>query len=153
MNSLRVQHLLPAILVLLLATTVTYLSFIREPASAFLFPRLVAVVMLSLAVWNFIRAARGLARVGNGISLDTLLKILPGLLVMVVYLFWAAKYFGFYLASFVAFFILFTLYDPASHKALRSWMVRLIVTLCFMLVIFCLFNLLLQVQTPRGIFL
>jgi len=153
MNTLRIQHLFPALSVLLLAAAVAYLSFTREPADSFLFPRLVSVVMLVLAVWNFIRAAVGLSKVGTGVSLEMIKSIFPGLLVMVVYVFFAAKYFGFYVSSLVTFFVLFSLYDPDSHKNLRVWVKRIVVSVLFMLVIYALFTLLLKVQTPRGLFL
>ncbi len=153
MNTIRVQHLFPALLVLLLAATVAYLSFTREPAESFLFPRLVSVVMLGLAIWNFVRAAIGLSRVGTGISFDMIKSILPGLIVMVVYVFFAAKYLGFYVSSLITFFVLCSLYDPASHKDLRVWVKRIVVSVLFMLVIYALFTLLLKVQTPRGLYL
>lgn len=153
MNIQRAQHLFPGICILVLAGTVAYLSFTREPADAFLFPRLIAVVMLALAAWNFFRAARGVSRVGAGLSLATAKAILPGILVLVIYVFFAAKYFGFYLSSLVAFFVLFSLYDPASHKDMKSWVKRIVISVLFMLVIYALFTLLLKVQTPRGMFL
>jgi len=153
MNTLRIQHLFPALLVLLLAATVAYLSFTEEPADSFLFPRLVSVVMLGLAVWNFIRAASGLSRVGAGISINMIKAILPGLIVIMVYVFFAAKYFGFYVSSLITYFVLFSLYDPASHKDVRVWVKRIVVSVLFMLVIYALFTLLLKVQTPRGLFL
>jgi len=153
MNTIRIQHLFPALSVLALAGTVAYLSFTREPAESFLFPRLVSVVMLGLAVWNFVRAAIGKSRVGAGVSIDMIKSIFPGLIVMVFYVFFAAKYLGFYVSSLIAFFILFSLYDPASHKDLRVWVKRIVVSVLFMLVIYALFTLLLKVQTPRGIFL
>jgi len=153
MNLQRAQYLFPATCVLILSVIVAYLSFTREPADAFLFPRLVAVVMLALAVWNFLRAARGVSRVGSGLTLATIKAIVPGILVLVVYVFFAAKYFGFYASSFMAFLILFSLYDPASHLQLRSWVKRIIVSVFFMCVIYGLFTLLLKVQTPSGIFL
>lgn len=153
MNTQRAQHLFPGLSILALAGTVAYLSFTREPADAFLFPRLIAVVMLVLAAWNFLRAARGLSRVGSGISMVTAKAIIPGIIVLVVYVFYAAKFFGFYLSSLIVFFILFSLYDPASHKDVRSWVKRIVVSVLFMLVIYALFTLLLKVQTPRGIFL
>jgi len=152
MNTQRAQHLIPALLVLLLAGTVAYLSFTREPADSFLFPRLISVVMLALAIWNFVRAASGLSKVGAGFSVDMIKAISPGLVVMVVYVFFAAKYLGFYLSSLIAFFVLFSLYDPASHKDVRAWVKRIIVSVLFMLVIYALFTLLLKVQTPRGLF-
>lgn len=152
MNIQRAQHLFPAVCILLLAATVAFLSFTREPADAFLFPRLIAVVMLGLACWNFLRAATGVSKVGAGLTLQTAKAILPGILVLVVYVFFAAKYLGFYLSSFIAFFILFSLYDPASHTNVRTWVKRIIISVLFMLVIYALFTLLLKVQTPRGLF-
>jgi hypothetical protein len=148
----RLQHLLPAILVLILAVTVTWLSYTREPSDAFLFPRLISSVMIVLAVWNFIRAFLGLAKVGDGIEGQTVLRILPGVAVMIVLVYFAAKMLGFYVASFLAFLCVYSLYDPASHTAPRSWIKRLIITAVFMSVIYALFTLLLKVQTPRGLY-
>jgi len=152
MTSVRGQHLVPASLVLGLAGFVTWLSFTQEPADAFLFPRLISVFFLSLAVWNFARAALGLAKVGAGISNATLRNILPGLAVMLVYVFFAARGLGFYVASTLAFLVLYTLYDPTPIREMRGWLMRISITLGFMTVIYALFVLLLKVQTPRGLF-
>ena len=153
MSTSRTQHIVPGTLVLLLAVTVAWLSFTREPADAFLFPRLIASVMLILALWNFIRAVTGLAKVGEGVTVTILARIAPGLLITLVYIFYAAKAFGFYAASTVAFFCLFSIYDSASHKSASVWLKRVAITIAFMAVIYCLFTLLLKVQTPRGMFL
>jgi len=142
----RMAHTVPAVLVLGLV------SFTREPAGAFLFPRLISAVMLTLAAWNFIRAVRGLSKVGSGIAGSTWLTILPGIALMALFVFFAAKYFGFYVASTGAFFLLFSGYDPASHLALSSWLKRVVVTCFFMGIVYALFALLLKVQTPRGLF-
>lgn len=150
--SVRLQHLLPASLIVLLALTVTWLSYTREPSDAFLFPRLISSAMLLLASWNFIRALLGLAKVGTGISGATLLRILPGLCVMIALVYFAAKELGFYCASYLAFITLYSLYDPASHAAVSTWVKRLLVTTAFMAVIYGLFTVLLKVQTPRGLF-
>ena len=76
------QHLVPAIVILLLAITVAWLSFTREPAAAFLFPRLIGSIMLLLAVWNFIRAVLGMARVGDGLDRKAVSNFLPGVVLM-----------------------------------------------------------------------
>lgn len=152
MSATRTQHLVPGALILLLAAVVTWLSFSREPAEAFLFPRLIASVMLVLALWNFLRAVLGLAKVGNGVSAAQVIALLPGLVVMLVYAFYGAKTFGFYTASAATFIVLYALYDPAPHSSLRAWAKRIIVTGGFMTVIYLLFALLLKVQTPRGLF-
>ncbi len=148
----RLQHVLPATLVLLLAITVTWLSYTREPSDAFLFPRLISSVMVFLAMWNFLRAFLGLAKVGDGLSAQTVVRIAPGVIVMLVLVYFAAKALGFYVASFLAFLCVFSLYDPASHTAISSWVKRLLITAAFMAVIYALFTLLLKVQTPRGLY-
>ncbi len=149
----RMGYLIPAVLVLGLAGFVTYISYTQEPADAFLFPRLISSVMLILALWNFVRAALGKSKVGQGIAARVWLRIVPGILLMAAFVFFAAKYFGFYAASTAVFFLMYSGYDPASHLSVKSWRRRVIVTVAFMSVIYALFTLLLKVQTPRGIFL
>lgn len=148
----RLQHLIPASLILALSATVVWLSYTREPSDAFLFPRLISSVMIVLALWNFIRALSGLARVGTGLPLSTLVSIAPGVLIMLLLVYVAAKMLGFYVACFIAFFCLFSTYDPASHTQVASWIKRFAITAAFMAVIYALFTLLLKVQTPRGLF-
>lgn len=148
----RLVHLLPATLVLVLAVIVTWLSYTREPSDAFLFPRLISTVMIVLAVWNFLRALLGLAKVGDGLDSQTVRRVAPGAIVMIVLVYFAAKMLGFYVASYLAFLCVYSLYDPASHTAFRSWIKRLSITAAFMSVIYALFTLLLKVQTPRGLF-
>lgn len=148
----RAQHLIPASVILVLSLSVAWLSFTREPADAFLFPRMIGSVMLLLAVWNFLRAFLGMARIGDGLSKSAVVNLLPGLILMVVFVLFAAKLFGFYVASYAAFLGVYSLYDPAAHLSVATWVKRLLVTTVFMLVIYGLFTLLLKVQTPRGMF-
>lgn len=149
----RAQHLVASSIILAVALVVGWLSFTQQPAEAFLFPRLISVFFMVLAAWNFLRAVLGLSKVGEGISGQTALAIAPGLVVTLVYIFWAAKTVGFYASSTAAFFILFTLYDPEPLSDGRAWLKRVIVTAIFMAIIYALFTLLLKVQTPRGHFL
>jgi len=151
MTASRLQHVVSSGVILLVAAMVTWISFTQEPADAFLFPRLIAIFFIGLAVWNFIRAVTGLAKVGEGLDSTSLINIIPGLLVMTVYVFFAAKALGFYLASTIAFLMIFTIYDPSAFSDGKAWLKRILVTLCFMLVMYGLFALLLKVQTPRGI--
>ena len=149
----RAQHVVPGAVVLGVALLVAWLSFTQEPADAFLFPRVVSVAFVVLAVWNFARAAMGLARVGGGVDRATAMAVLPGLVVMGVFVFFAAKALGFYVSSTLAFLTLYTLYDPAPLSSARDWGKRVLVTAVFMAVIYALFAMLLQVQTPRGAFI
>ncbi len=151
MTASRLQHTISSGAILFVAAIVTYISFTQEPADAFLFPRLIAIFFVSLAAWNFMRAVTGVAKVGVGLDMIELKNIVPGLVTMLVFIFFAAKMLGFYLASSIAFMLIFTLYDPAPLNDGKAWMKRLIVTVCFMAVMYCLFALLLKVQTPSGI--
>ena len=151
MNASRQQHIFSSGVVLLVGLVVTWVSFTQEPAEAFAFPRLIAGFFTVLGLWNFCRAILGLAKVGEGLSGVGFRNILPGLALIVLLTFFAAKFFGFYTASFVGFFGLYSMYDPGSHSEARTWLKRLLITSCFMAVIYTLFALLLQVQTPRGI--
>jgi hypothetical protein len=151
MTASRLQHTVSSGIVFLIAAIVTYISFTQQPADAFLFPRLISIFFVGLASWNFVRALSGVAKVGVGLDMNEFKNIVPGLVVMLIFVFFAAKLIGFYLASTIAFMLIFTLYDPAPLSDGKSWVKRLIVTVCFMAVMYCLFSLLLKVQTPSGI--
>jgi len=148
----RLQHIVASGVVAAVGVYVTYISYTQQPSEAFLFPRLIATVFVVLALWTFIKACLGWTKVGNGISLRQFTNLLPGLVVALVYIFWAAKGLGFYTATAAAFFILLTLYDPAPHGQIKSWVKRVIITACFMAVMYGLFAMLLKVYTPREIF-
>ncbi len=151
MTAGRAQHLILSAIILLTALTVGWLSFTREPAAAFLFPRLISIAFILLAVWNFVRAALGLAKTGGGIDRTTLVNLLPGVVVMAIYILLGARNLGFYAASTITFLVLYSIYDPAPLTSVRDWLKRVAISLAFMAIIYILFALTLQVQTPRGI--
>ncbi len=152
MTGARTQHIVPAGIVLAVAIIVAWLSFTEEPTEAFLFPRIISVAFVGLAVWNMYRAAAGLARVGGGIDGRTALNVLPGLIVALAFVFFAATALGFYVAGTLTFLAIYTIYDPTPLSSLNGWVRRIIVTAVFMAVMYGLFALLLKVQTPRGMF-
>lgn len=148
----RNQHIAASGIIAAVGIWVAYVSFTQEPAAAFVFPRLIASVFAVLAIWTFAKAVMGRTKVGNGLSGVELRNMLPGLVVTLVYAFWAAKALGFYTATAIAFFILLTLYDPAPHNAPQTWIKRVLITAGFMAVMYGLFAVLLNVFTPREIF-
>ena len=148
----RNQHIAASGLIAAIGLAVAYISFTQEPAEAFLFPRLISSVFAVLAIWTFLKAVLGRTKVGNGLSGEAMKNLAPGLIVMVIYVFWAAKGLGFYTATAIAFFILLSLYDPAPHGEIKSWGKRVLITAGFMVVIYGLFAQLLYVFTPREIF-
>ena len=139
-------------LVAIVGLWVTYISFTQEPAAAFFFPRIIAIIFSILALWTFGKAVLGKTKVGNGLTVPAVLNILPGLLIAVFYVFWAAQAMGFYTASTLVFFILLSLYDPAPHNQIKTWVKRVLVSIGFLAVMYGLFALLLSVYTPKEIF-
>ena len=148
----RTQHIISSGLVAFVGLWVCGISYTQQPAEAFLFPRLISSVFVALALWTFGKAIMGWSKVGNGVSARAFMQMLPGLLVAILYVFWAAKGLGFYTATSICFFILLSLYDPAPHTEPRSWIKRLIISGVFMVVSYGLFAKLLKVYTPREIF-
>ena len=148
----RIQHMIGSGLVAAVGVWVTYVSYTATPSEAFLFPRLIATVFVVLALWTFAKACLGWTKVGGGITPTQVKNLAPGLIIALIYIFWAAKGLGFYTATAIAFFILLSLYDPAPHGQLKSWLKRIAITAGFMLVMYGLFAKLLTVYTPREVF-
>ena len=148
----RTQHIIASGLVAAVGIWVAYVSYTQQPVEAFVFPRLISTVFVVLALWTFGKAILGRTKVGNGLSGPAMARIAPGLIIALIYVFWAAKGFGFYTGATIAFFILLSLYDPAPHNQLKSWLRRILITAGFLAVMYGLFALLLNVFTPREVF-
>ena len=149
----RLQHIIPSGIIALVGIWVTYVSFTQQPAEAFLFPRLISVVFVTLALWTFGKALLGWSRVGQGVSLELAKTIAPGLIVAGIYIFWGAKTLGFYAAATIAVFLLITWYDGKPMTAVSSWVRRILITALIIAVLYGLFALLSSVYTPRGMFM
>ncbi|MDU8927204.1 tripartite tricarboxylate transporter TctB family protein [Alisedimentitalea sp. MJ-SS2] len=148
----RFQHCLASGVIAAVGIWVAYISYTQQPSEAFLFPRLISTVFVVLALWTFVKAVMGWTKVGHGLSGRDLTWLAPGLIVALIYIFWAAKALGFYTAGTIAFFILLSFYDPASHHRAKTWIKRVIITAGFLVVMYGLFAKLLKVYTPREIF-
>ncbi|MEM7318110.1 MAG: tripartite tricarboxylate transporter TctB family protein [Pseudomonadota bacterium] len=148
----RLQHIIASGLVAVVGIWVAWISYTQQPAEAFLFPRLISTVFVVLAIWTFIKALLGWTKIGNGLSQNDMVHLLPGLVIALIYVFWAAKTFGFYTAGTVAFFILLSIYDPAPHTKPKTWIRRCVITAGYLAVMYGLFAMLLKVYTPREIF-
>lgn len=146
----RLQQAAAAATVLAVACWIAFVSFDVEDPQPYLFPQLFSGVMVALALIVAYRAVQGLDRTAAGIGRWTFRNIAPGLAVMLIYVFALAEWLGFYAAAFLAMFVLYSLYDPNSHRRVRSWAVRLAVTAGFIAVIYAVFAQGLKVHTPEG---
>ena len=148
----RLQHVFASGLVAAVGVWVTWISYTQHPSEAFLFLRLISTVFVVLALWTFVKALLGWTKVGHGLSTHDMARLLPGLVIALIYVFWAAKTLGFYTAGAITFFALLSLYDPAPHGALKSWIRRGLITAGYVAVMYGLFAKLLKVYTPSEIF-
>ncbi len=136
----------------ILGLWIGWISYTQEPAEAYLFPRLISFFIVLLSLWTFAKALIGRSKVGKGLSLPMVKNISPGVAVCAIYVFYGAKAFGFYTATFLCFLALLALYDPASHRQPLVWIKRVVITVCFTGVLYGLFGLLLKVYTPIEIY-
>lgn len=147
----RWQHIIPSGIIALISLWICWLSYTQEPAAAFLFPRLISSLLLLLALWTFGKAVIGWSRVGRGLNRNDVINMAPGLVVGGIYIFWAAEALGFYTAMALAVFVLISIYDPAPHNEMRSWIKRGLITIGCVAVMYALFALFLNVYTPSEV--
>ncbi|WP_308918323.1 tripartite tricarboxylate transporter TctB family protein [Jannaschia sp. LMIT008] len=148
----RSQHVVASGIIAAVGLSVAWISWTQEPAAAFVFPRLIATVFAVLAVWTFLKALTGRTKVGAGLSGQAVRQLAPGLVVTLVYVFWAAQAIGFYTATALTVLILLVLYDPAPHGRAGTWAKRIAITAGFVAVMYGLFAGVLNVFTPREVF-
>lgn len=147
----RLEQIVPAGIIAAIGLWVAFISFTQEPAAAFSFPRLISALFVVLALWVLAQAFLGKGEEAATISKREWLNLAPGLIVGLLYVFWLAKALGFYTATTLAVFVLISLYDPAPHGAISTWVKRLTITAGFMVVMYLLFAVLLGVFTPREV--
>ena len=119
-------------------------------SEAYLFPRIIAIVM----------AIIGLAILGSNVrkrhrsipvseqSRTAWFRIIPVIVLFLVYP-WAMEAIGFYATGFAVFLAIVWIYAPEPDTigiAVR----RIAITFVFIITVFAIFSLLLDVQTPRG---
>lgn len=142
------QHVVVSGMIMVVALLVCLVSFIQQPAEAYLFPRLVASLFVLCALWTLGKALLGKSEASPGFTLPMVTNLLPGLIVLLVYVFWAAKGVGFYVATMGTVFILLSIYGPQAHSRIRTWVIRAIISTSFAVVLYGLFAKLLRVHTP-----
>lgn len=147
----RLQQVIPSGIIAAAGISICYVSYTTEPTEAFLFPKMISSAFAVLAVWTFIEALLGRARASQGVSVEIFKNLLPGLVIALAYVYWAAEALGFYSSAAIAFFLLLSVYDASPHQEVRSWVRRLLITAGYLAVMYGLFSLLLKVYTPRGI--
>ncbi len=155
------KHNIIVALVVLIGSIALYssLALIRDPRAT-TFPRLVILVMGALAVLLLLQSyllhpaadasagAASKAASAEAFPWEAVLVVLIGIFIYLAVM----QNVGFYLSTFIFFNgIVFML--SRKTLSLHKGMKMATMTLCFTSVLYLLFNVLLKVQMPRGIFL
>lgn len=146
------QNILFSGLVAITGLGVAYASYTAQPSSAYLFPRIISATLVIFAIWDFGKALIGRARVDKGFHWDTLSNLVPGVVITLIYTFWAVKALGFYTATAAVFFIIISFYDPSPSNHAQTWVKRSYITIGFVMGIYFVFAVMLNVFTPPEIF-
>ena len=121
-------------------------GFSGSNQEAFLFPNVVAVIMVIIAAFAVLNSRNSLQK--EKTNPVPWMLIMPAMAIFIVYLA-LAETVGFYICSFIAFVALVSIYMPGSLN--MKLFIRIAITgLIFMAGLYCLFSLLLRVQLPRG---
>jgi hypothetical protein len=138
--------------ILLLAGTITlYISFrwMEEPR-AVVFPKVVVGIMIVLSALLFIQTLiikkKAAAQAGRPFSFGPAIVTF----VLTVIYFALMERLGFYLSSFL-FFVAVTFILGREDLTFRKGTLRVGLSVCFMIILYILFNKLLAVQTPKGL--
>lgn len=132
---------------LLFALLTVYASFSAGEPEAYVFPRLVSVLMLIFCGLNFVYRVMANFAGEPKLTLPLINKIAPGVAVIVAYLLLAEDV-GFYLSAALAFFALSFLYGKK-----RRLLSAAAVTVMVIAVLYLMFSIALKVQVPREFFL
>ncbi len=134
-------------LVLALALVAAYAGFTAEEPTAYVFPRLVAVLMVVFCAINVIRLAlNGFAK-APVLTLPLLQKIAPGVALIWIYVL-LAEDLGFYASAWSAFFLIALLYSTP-----RRLLLTMGISSIFVAVLYLMFSISLHVQVPAGLLL
>ncbi len=145
------RELLSGVVGVVVAAVLLAMGFMQEDAEAYLFPRILALVIAALAVVDLLKALRQreTAATDSGASLYPWGTIIPGLGVLVLYLA-LMDTLGFYAASLLGFFLMASVYRKPSASPARAWLSDLAIAVVFIGAMYVLFTVTLRVQTPRG---
>lgn len=136
-----------AVAALCIALGLYVLGYFVDNEEAYLFPRLISIGMAVFAVALLVGSFSP-ATVVESVAPVPWLTIVPALAVFLAYVSLAEEV-GFYATAFCAFFVLISIYAP-ERGSVRGWLNRFAVTCLFIGAMYCVFALLLKVQTPQG---
>lgn len=150
MSFFKVKENITAVISAIIAIFAMVTSFVGTDVEVYLFPRIAAVVMSILAVILLFKVFMNRdTEVEMSEPLINWKTLWPSLVIGLIYLI-CLEMVGFYVSSFVAFFMIVILYGKRNALDPKRGIYKLVVASLFMIVMFLLFWNLLHVRTPTG---
>jgi hypothetical protein len=151
--NLRSPELAAAFYSLAVAGLFGFLSFHGTDAETYLFPRIIAIVLLGfsiiLLVSNLQASQTSVEQNADQNSGGHFIKVLPGLVIGFIYL-TMMETVGFYASSFFVFLAFLLLYGKREMTDPKAFVKKVTVSIGFVFVLYLLFWQGLNVRTPTG---
>ncbi len=149
MNSLN-KELCASIIGLVVATIFTLASFYNTDPEVYLFPRIIALMLLLLAAIQMLSALKSLSDTKSNKQITIVWKgLMPGLVITIIYVL-VLETIGFYVSAFIAFFLTVSVYGEREAMDKNAIILKFGIGSVLVCILYFLFWSLLNVRTPTG---
>lgn len=139
-----------SIIGLLVAALFTVASFYNTDPEIYLFPRLISLALIFLAVIQSFLAYKRFSNAEPSRQITIAWQgLMPGLAVAIVYVL-ALEAVGFYASTYIAFILIVSVYGKRAAMDKKALMLKFSIGLVLICVLYFLFWSLLNVRTPTG---
>lgn len=147
MNRFLTRRFFVALIVVLVAYLMFYVSYFQENKEAYLFPAIITTFILFFSLTSLFRETYGLCV--DDFKSFPFLRLLPGIIGMAVTVY-AVEHLGMYTTCTIALFLISAWYSPIENTTKRL-LSSLALAVGFIIFMYLLFSVMLGVQTPRGV--
>ena len=147
MNRFLSRRFIVALIVVLIAYWLFYLSYFQENSEAYLFPSIITVCVLFFSITSLFRETWGMCV--DDFKAIPVVRLLPAIIGMVVTVL-SVEHLGMYTTCAIALFLISTWYSPVENTQKRI-LNSLLLSLGFIVFMYLLFSVMLGVQMPRGL--
>lgn len=135
---------------LLVAAVFTLASFYDTDPEVYLFPRIISIMLILLALIQSFLAYRRFSSTDQSRQVSIAWKgLMPGLLVTIVYVL-VLETVGFYVSAFLAFLMIVSVYGKRAAIDKKAFVLKFGIGTILVCVLYFLFWSLLNVRTPTG---
>lgn len=146
MKQISPSHFVPAIVAVAISSAMVIAGRYPDYQEAYIFPNLLGVMMAVITF--FLVVFQLFEKKVDSLGSIPWLTLIPGLVIMFSYVL-IAEWLGFYLSAFIAFTLMGLTYNPQISAGMVYRCLP--IAFVFTAVLYAVFKLLLQVQTPMGL--